>query len=224
MDRYGLRAVSGIVTSRPDDPNSWPNAMTWDEIARLKHEYGWQIANHSYSHAYQFSTTSYEKRKEEVIWARERLIEKGYGADCWLFIVPSGHIDVWPNPILTEGRADGMALVDSCLQYPSDPSHKIARQGPCPIPRMADPRVTGTTYSGMPHVTAENLRAAVDASITNGGLNVFLFHRLVESNLTGSQTLAAAFREFIDYVALKKANNHLAVITYNDLRAGYLYK
>jgi peptidoglycan/xylan/chitin deacetylase (PgdA/CDA1 family) len=224
MDRYGLRGVSGIVTCRPDDPNSWPNNMTWDEIARLKHDYGWQIANHSYSHMYLLSTIGYENNKAEVIKARDRLIEKGYGADCWLFIVPSGHIDVWPNPILTEGWADGMALVDSSLQYSSDPSHRMTRQGPCPIPRMADPRVTGTTYSGMPYITAENFRTAVDASITYGGLNIFLFHRLVESNPTGSQTLAAAFREFIDYVALKEANGDLVVITYNDLRAGYLYK
>ncbi len=161
---------------------------------------GWDISNHSKSHA-NLSKLNVEELEEEVNGAYQWLVDNGYEKGARFFAYPGGR---WNEIVINKVKE----------------RHKLARSGI--YDARLQPHLSGlgeenyliTTMEVQNDVSVDMVKDYIDNAINQKGLLVLLLHAIVDENAKHGEYLSEDFKEISDYLKIKESD--ISVMTFSE--------
>ncbi|MFP6581510.1 MAG: polysaccharide deacetylase family protein [Candidatus Hydrogenedentota bacterium] len=195
LQEYGFQATFFVTHLWMDDTE---NFMTWQDVGEL-HEMGFEIGNHSWTHA-DFSSPRNAARLAGELALVENELAK---------------VDV-PKPISFAWCGNGFGpeardvLQQAGYQFarrgmqPEIPYGEVV-PGPLYDPSLHDPLLIPTGGDGYPDWTLEHFKRTVDRA-KNGKIVVLQFHGVPDTAHPWVHTPPERFREYMDYLKAENFN------------------
>lgn len=187
LETYGFKGTVGVYPSVQDGKaqgGGYEDFMSWDEVRALASA-GWEIANHSYSHAH-LASLSDADLKIEIDTAHDRLASEGLSING--FISPYGEYD---DRVLTH--------VATKYAY-----HRNAYGGTFnAIPSMNDYNLNGVEVAF--DMATGTAGALIEQAVTDNTWLILYWHDLVDGEASPYTYRTSDFAEIIAYLAARPA-------------------
>jgi peptidoglycan/xylan/chitin deacetylase (PgdA/CDA1 family) len=186
--------------------------MTWDEIAQLKNNFGWEIGSHTVSHPL-LSTGNLSPQQLTSELADSKAALQAHGFDAKAIAFPYGDYD---NNVLAQTAkyyqsARGFADTDGNNNYPYNDALLLNQQVQTGAPAPAWSLCTDTTVAGV--------KACIDNAITNNQWLVLTFHNITdtpEGNTESYDFSTNDLDQIAAYIEQKQAANAIKSVNVSD--------
>jgi peptidoglycan/xylan/chitin deacetylase (PgdA/CDA1 family) len=195
----GAKGYSGtayIVKNNIFEGN-WDNMMSTTDVNKLYYDYGWDIGNHSVTHA-SLTSTNETTMINEYVTAREWLVSKGWVRAASHVSYPYGECSYRLMDLLNQNG------------FLTGRTASIGFQ-PLPVSNFFALKVQEV---GGPYTAAKTM-AAIDQAVASGSTIILMIHKI--NNTTYDYTITPSdFQSIVDYVAAYEANGELQVNTITE--------
>lgn len=180
LKKYNFPATEYIFTDGPDQ--NIPGYMTWAQIATLQRTYGWEIGDHTKSHA-NLTLLSDSELATELATSKATLAKHGITATS--FVPPYGTYD--------------MRTLAQIARYFDNANRDSNGYNTYPF---NDYGITVQEVSR--ETTLDQAKAWIDEAAANKQWLVLLFHGVTASDPGPYDTLTPTFQGIADYIKAKK--------------------
>lgn len=179
----GVKASFGIISNQIGAPGR----LGAEEIKEMS-DYGMDIVSHTKSHPSDMRELTNAELIDELALSKVE-IEEITGRECHSLLVPNSN---WNETTEPKGKPYYKAIRGH--------GHNMFPYGTSVRPHFL------TSFSVESNHTLEEAKALVDLAIETKGWLIFMFHRLVTENPSGSQWLVSDFEGLIEYIASLSPN------------------
>ena len=192
---FEQKNVPMVVAANIDNQNIPEPFMTPTDLKMLQDDYGWEIANHGYTHV-RLDQVSGEELRHEIVDAHNELVS--YGLKVENIVYPFGAISSEGQVLASNYYKSGYVAGGGAVRLPLKNSFGINR-------------VPLGSFGNANEMNYEFYKSKVDEAISNNGWTIFMTHCWNENH---DSTQQQHLSDIIDYCLA----NNVEIVT---LRDGY---